>query len=107
MLIILTHGVLRRGAHPGVLGCGRGALGEEFVEFGGFVEDLVDVDALNGGEAVFDEEGVGLPIGRIGAAVRRREVFHGGQADGRRVEGSCKCQGKQRKEDAQHGDRGM
>ena len=70
------------------------------------VEDLFDVDALDGGEAVFDEEGVGLPVLRIGAAVRGREVSEGVEVEGG-IEGSCKGQGKEGQEDESHGDRGL
>ena len=70
------------------------------------VEDLFDVDALDGGEAVFDEEGVGLPVLRIGAAVRGREVSEGVEVEGG-IEGSCEGQGKEGQEDESHGDRGL
>ena len=83
-----------------------GALGGEFVKLVGVFENFFNVDSLNGCEAVFDEEGVGLPIRRIGAAVCRCEIFERWEVDGR-VEGSCKCQGEERKEDGQHCDRGM
>ena len=51
---------------------------------------MFDVDALDGREAVLDEEGVGLPVGRAGAAVRRCEVWGGGE-----VQGCCEREGKE------------
>lgn len=80
-----------------------GACGGELVDFVWVSEYLFDVDALDSREAIFDEEAVGLPILRTGAALRRCEVFESVQVEGR-VEGSCMCQGKENEEDTQHCD---
>ena len=57
---------------------GIGAFGNEFVDFvARLLENFFDVDALDCREAVFDEEGVGLPFGRSGAAIPRCEVLEG------------------------------
>ena len=97
--LILTRGVLHRRPHPWLPCLGVGAWGDEFVDFVRFLENLFEVDALDCGEAIFDEEGVGLPVLRAGTAICRCEVFDGVQV-GERVEGSCKCrQGREQQED--------
>ena len=54
--------------------------GDELEDFlTGLLENFLDVDALDDPEAVFDEEGVGLPSWRIGAAIYRCEVLDGVQ----------------------------
>ena len=89
--MLLTDGILKRSPHPRVPRFGIGALGDELVHLVGSLEHAFNVDALDGREAVFDEEGVGLPVGRAGAAVRRCEVRGGGGV----VEGRCEREGKE------------
>ena len=93
----LTHGILRRRPDPRLVCFAMSALSKEFVRFVRFSEKLFDVDALDCRVAVFDEEGVGLPVLGLGAALCRCEVREGVYVE-RRVEGSCECQAKEPKE---------
>lgn len=79
---------------------------KELVDLVGFPENFFDVHALDGCEAVFDEEGVRLPILGAGAAVHCCEVFKSGQVEGL-VEGSSQREGKEYEGHEQHCDGGM
>ena len=78
----LTHCVLRRRPDPRLDCFAMSALSKEFVRFVGFSEKLFNVDALDCREAVFDEEGVGLPVLGAGAAVCRCKVFEAVYVEG-------------------------
>ena len=93
----LTHGILRRRPDPRLECFAMSALSKEFVRFIRFSEKLFDVDSLDCRIAVFDEEGVGLPVLGLGAALCRCKVREGLYVE-RNVEGSCECQAKEPKE---------
>ncbi len=75
----LTHCELQRRPYPRMFRFVLTAFGDELEHLVGFLEHFVDVDALDCGEAVFDEESVGLPIRRVGAAICCCNIFEGFQ----------------------------
>ena len=79
--------------------------GNELERYVGFLEDFFDVQALDCGVAVFDEEGVRLPVWGVGAAVCCCEIPEGTKVQGQ-VEGSSDCQSRKEDKNKQHHDRG-
>ena len=86
----LTHGDLHRCAYPGPLCTVMSVPGNELERFVGFPEDFFYVQALDCGVAVFDEEGVRLPLFRVGAAVCCCEIPERTKVQGQ-IEGSSDC----------------
>ena len=81
------------------------ARSDEFIILVGVSEDFFYVHALDCGKAIFDEESVGLPVLRVGAAVCGREVSEGVQVEGH-VKRSCKDQSREENK-KQHRDCGL
>ena len=71
----LTHGNLHWCAYPGPLCSVMYMPGNELERYIGFPEDVFYVQPLDCSVAVFNEEGVRLPVWGIGAAVCRCEIL--------------------------------